>query len=176
MSDPRISCPGCGAQVHRRATVCPQCGCPAELTVFQEELASLSTICSILVGFGLAGLVQLAGDVDKIRESMWLLVAIGCWLFASLVLLAVLVLSELLRRQDIADAVFDLPDDKLKEYARRCDNLLTWFSGALAVTAIGVVLLGVHFSLVHGLVALAAIALSGLIVWQTLGRWVKRRR
>jgi hypothetical protein len=170
MTDPRVPCPGCDAQVHRRATVCPECGCPAELTVFQEQLASLSTICSILVGFGLAGLVQLAGDVEKIRESNWLLVAIGCWLFSSLVLLAVLVLSELLRRQEVADAVFDLPDDILRDYARRCEHLLTWFSVALVVTAAGVVLLGVHFSLWHGLVALVGIAIALYIGYKTLGR------
>jgi hypothetical protein len=170
MTDRLISCPGCGAKVHRRATVCPGCGCPAELTVFQEQLASLSTICSILVGFGLAGLVQLAGDVEKIRESPWLLVAIGCWLFSSLVLLAVLVLSELLRRQDIADAVFDVPDDKLQPYARRCENLLSCFSVALAITAVGVVLLGVHFSLWHGLVALVGVVVALLVGYWTLGR------
>src|SRR5437016_2200085 len=121
MTDPLVPCPGCGEKVHLRATVCPHCGCPAELTVFQEQLASLSTICSILVGFGLAGIVQLGADVDKIRESLWLLIAIGCWLFSSLVLLAVLVLSELLRRQEVTDAVLDLPDDKLRDYARRCE-------------------------------------------------------
>jgi hypothetical protein len=170
MTDPRVACPGCGEKVHRRATVCPHCGCPAELTVFQEQLASLSTICSILVGFGLAGLVQLGGDVEKIRESLWLLIAIGCWLFSSLVLLTVLVLSELLRRQEVADAVLDLPDDKLREYARRCENLLTWFSVALVITAGGVVLLGVHFSLWHGLVALLAVCIALFIVYRTLGR------
>src|SRR5262245_27057336 len=102
MTDPLLPCPGCGEKTHRRATVCPHCGYPAELTVFQEQLASLSTICSILVGFGLAGLVQLGGDAEKVRESPWLLVAIGCWLFSSLVLLAVLVMSEVLRRQEVA--------------------------------------------------------------------------
>jgi hypothetical protein len=170
MTEPLTSCPGCRKEVHRRATVCPHCGCPAELTVFQEQLASLSTICSILVGFGLAGLVQLAGDVEKIRESIWLLVAIGCWLFSSMVLLAVLVLSELLRRQDLADAVLDLPDDKLGEYAHRCERLLSWFSVALVITAAGVVLLGVHFSLWHGLVALTGIVAALLIGYWTLGR------
>jgi hypothetical protein len=133
-------------------------------------LASLSTICSILVGFALAGLVQLGADVDKIRESLWLLFAVGCWLFSSLVLLAVLVLSELLRRQEVADAVLDLPDDKLRDYARRCEHLLTWFSVALVITAAGVVLLGVHFSLWHGLVSLLAIFAALFIVYRSLGR------
>jgi hypothetical protein len=170
MTAPLIPCPGCGATAHCRATVCPHCGCPAELTVFQEQLASLSTICSILVGFGLAGLVQLGGDVEKIRESPWLLIAVGCWLFSSLVLLAVLVLSELLRRQEVTDAVLDLPDDKLQDYARRCEQLLTWLSVALVITAVGVVVLGVHFSFWHGLVALVAICIAVFIVYQVLGR------
>jgi len=170
MIDPLVPCPGCGEKVHRRATACPHCGCPAELTVFQEQLASLSTICSILVGFGLAGIVQLGTDVEKIHESLWLLIAIGCWLFSSLVLLAVLVLSELLRRQEVADAVLDLPDDKLRDYARRCEYLLTWFSIALVITAIGVVLLGIHFSLWHGLVGLLAILIALYIVYRSLGR------
>jgi hypothetical protein len=168
MTNPLISCPGCGEKTHRRATVCPHCGCPAELTVFQEQLASLSTICSILVGFALAGLVQLSGDVEKIRESRWLLVAVGCWLFSSLVLLAVLVLAELLRRQEVADAVLDLPDDKLDDYQRRCERLLTWFAVALVITFIGVVLLGFHFSLWHGLVTLLAVALVVVIVYRVM--------
>jgi hypothetical protein len=170
MTTSLISCPGCDAKVHRRATVCPHCGCPAELTAFQEQLGSLSTICSILVGFGLAGLVQLGGDVEKIRESLWLLIAIGCWLFSSLVLLAVLVLSELLRRQEFGDDVLDLPDAALGAYERRCDRLLSWFSIALAITAAGVVLLGLHFTLWHGLVALAAIAIAFYLIYQTLRR------
>jgi hypothetical protein len=170
MTDLCTRCPGCDEKVHRRATVCPHCGCPAELTVFQEQLASLSTICSILVGFGLAGLVQLGGDVEKIHASLWLLLAVGCWLFSSLVLLAVLVLSELLRRQEVAEDVLDLPDDKLQEYSRRCEHLLTWFSVALVITAAGVVLLGVHFSLWHGLVALLAVFVALFIVYRTLGR------
>jgi hypothetical protein len=170
MTPPLVPCPGCGERVHRRATVCPHCGCPAELTVFQEQLASLSTICSILVGFALAGLVQLGGDVEKIRESLWLLIAVGCWLFSSLVLLAVLVLSELLRRQEVADAVLDLPDDKLRDYARRCEHLLTWFSVALTITAAGVVLLGIHFSLWHGLIAMLGMSIALFIAYQILMR------
>ncbi len=170
MTDSLIPCPGCGEKAHLRATVCPHCGCPAELTVFQEQLASLSTICSILVGFGLAGLVQLGADVEKIGESIWLLIAVGCWLFSSLVLLAVLVLAELLRRQEVADGVLDLPDDKLRDYARRCEHLLTWFSFALVITAAGVVLLGIHFSFWHGMVALSAIFIALFIVYRSLGR------
>lgn len=170
MTDPSVSCPGCGQKVHRRATVCPHCGCPAELTTFQEQLASLSTICSILVGFGLAGLVQLGGDVEKIRESLWLLLAIGCWLFSSLVLLAVLVLSELLRRRELGEDVLDLSDDDLRAYERHCERLLTSFSIALGITAAGVVLLGFHFSILHGLVALLAILIALIIVYQTLRR------
>lgn len=169
MTDPLIHCPGCREKAHRRATVCPHCGCPAELTVFQEQLASLSTICSILVGFALAGLVQLGGDLDKVRDSLCLLIAVGCWLFSSLVLLAVLVLSELLRRREVADAVLDLPDDKLHDYQRRCEHLLTWFSLALVITAIGVVLLGFHFSLWHGLVAMLAILAALFIIYRSLG-------
>jgi hypothetical protein len=156
--------------VHPRATICPYCGCPAELTDFQEQLASLSTICSILVGFGLAGVAQVAADVEKVRESPWLLAAVACWLFASLVLLAVLVLSELLRRQEVADNTFDLPDEKLQDFALRCERLLTWFSIALIVTALGVVLLGVHFSLWHGLASALGVLVAGGIIYQTLGR------
>jgi hypothetical protein len=118
----------------------------------------------------LQGLVQLGGDVEKIHGSIWLLIAVGCWLFSSLVLLAVLVLSELLRRQEVADAVLAVPNDKLRPYERRCEYLLTWFSVALVVTAAGVVLLGVHFSLWHGVVALLAVFVALFIVYRTLAR------
>ena len=113
---------------------------------------------------------EIGGDTEKIRESYWLLVAVGCWLFSSLVQLAVLVLSELLRRMDVADAVLVLPDDKLRDYERRCEHLLNWFAFALILTAIGVVLLGFHCSLWHGLVALLAAFIASFIVYRTLVR------
>ncbi len=50
---PLVTRPGCGEKAHRRATVCPHCGCPAKLTAFQEQLSSLRTICSIAVGVAL---------------------------------------------------------------------------------------------------------------------------
>lgn len=170
MTGQLMPCPGCGGQAHRRATVCPHCGCPAELTVFQEQLSSLSTICSIIVGFGLAGLVQLGGDIDKVSQSICLSIAIGCWLFSSVILLAVLVLSEVLRRQEVADTFLDVPDKDVQGYARRCERLLTWFGIALLVTTIGVVLLGFHFSIWHGLVGLLASAITLFILLRALGR------
>jgi hypothetical protein len=66
-----IACPGgCGNSVHRNAPACPHCGYQAELGRLEEPLGSLSTVSSILTGFGLAALVQLASTESSAREDL----------------------------------------------------------------------------------------------------------
>src|SRR3954471_17168325 len=96
-----LPCPGgCGTQVHRNATECPQCGFRSELSRLGELLGSLSTVSSILTGFGLAALVQLATGEAKTEPTLqW---TTGLWTASSLLLLGIMVCSEVLRRREVA--------------------------------------------------------------------------
>ena len=164
-----VTCPGCGQDVHPRAAECRHCGFRAEITGLHELLSSLSTICSILVGFGLASLVSLAtADADRGRSIPANLAGV-CWLVSSLLLLVVMLLADLFRRQEVAENVIDLPEPVQQQLKRRCDRLLWVFTWALGGTALGVVFLGFHFSLVHGGLSVVAV-----LVCIGVGSWVLR--
>jgi hypothetical protein len=158
-----VSCPGCGSQVHRRANECPRCGYRAEIVTYQEQLSSLSTICSILTGFGLASLVSLATTEAKVMDSLVSRLAAGLWLFSSLLLLAILVTAEVLRRQEPSDTIIAMPAVERERFASRCERLLTFFSITLGIAALGVVLFGFQFSVVHGAVGIGG-AVGGVLV------------
>jgi Na+/melibiose symporter-like transporter len=164
-----IPCPGCTRPLHHRAVLCPHCGYSAEITTYQEQLASLSTICSILTGFGLTSLVALAVDASKFAEGWLFGLIAGIWLVSSLLLLLVLILAELLRRQEVSETVLHLSHPDREQFARRCERLLTIFALALAGTAVGLLLLGFQFSLLHGLCTLAGLGLAVVVTW-----WVMR--
>ena len=163
-ADELVACPACGHSVYRRASLCPRCGYAAEITSYQEQLSSLSTVCSILTGFGLASLVQLASDNVRIADSPPLLVAVGAWTISSMLFLVVLVLSELFRRQEVSESVIVMPPADRDRFARRCELLLTVFSVTLLLTALGVVLLGFHFSTGMGFVAVGGVGIAGLVI------------
>jgi hypothetical protein len=164
-----IPCPGgCGNQVHRRAVECTFCGYRPEITNYQEQLGSLSTICSILTGFSLASLVAMVTAEAKVIHSIFGAVAAGLWLFSSLVLLGVLVMAELLRRQEWTDTVIAVSIAERDRFAHRCEWLLTAFTIALGFVALGVVLLGFQLSLWHGIVGIIGATAAGLIIAQTL--------
>jgi Na+/melibiose symporter-like transporter len=163
-----ISCPACAEPLHRKAVACPRCGFTAEITAYQEQLASLSTICSILTGFGLASLVALAPDASRVTDSLPLTFAAGIWALSSLLLLVVLVLSELFRRQEVSESVLTMPAAERERFARRCEFLLTVFACALLGTAAGVLLLGFHFSPLIGGITLASILLALVITWRAV--------
>src|SRR3712207_6291847 len=92
-----IPCPGgCGNRVHRSATECPHCGFRADLDSLEDLLGSLSTVSSILTGFGLAALVQLASG--ELRDEAAMRWTTGLWIISSVLLLGVMVGSEVLRR------------------------------------------------------------------------------
>src|SRR5947209_4872994 len=103
MTKDLLPCPGgCGTQVHRNASECPQCGYRAELSRVEDLLGSLSTVSSILTGFGLAALVQLAtGESKKEPALQW---TTGLWMVSSVLFLGVMICSELLRRREVRGA------------------------------------------------------------------------
>jgi hypothetical protein len=164
-----VPCPACGEMLHRRAVLCPHCGYAPEITAYQDQLSSLSTVCSILTGFGLASLVTLALDEDRIAASWLLRITAGAWLVSSLLLLMILILAELLRRQEVSDAIVHMPRADRERFARRCERLLSIFSIALVAMAFGFVLLGFHFSWVHGVIAVAGVGLTVLVTWSVMG-------
>jgi hypothetical protein len=161
-----IPCPGCGKSAHRRATLCPHCGYVAEITHYQEQLSSLSTICSILTGFGLAGIFTLVVDDEKVQNSLFLTIAVGFLTPASLLFLVVLILSELFRRQEVSENVLAMPAGVRDRFARRCEFLLSVFTAALIGTGIGVLLAGFHMSPLIGCIALGGLVLASLLtIW-----------
>ncbi len=161
----RISCPCCGNDLHSKAFSCPSCGFQAETSKIQGLLGSLSTVCSILVGFGLASSVTLAAENSS---GIFLQIANGMWLFASVLLLAVLVTAEFIRHQEVSDCDLAMTDREKERIQRRCGFLLIAFGSALLLVAIGIVVMGFHFSLIHGLIGGLAVILSFVLIWKLM--------
>jgi hypothetical protein len=162
-SDDLIFCPGgCGNRVHPAAAACPQCGYQSELGRLGELLGSLSTVSSILTGFGLAALVQLAtGEAKSEPALQW---TTGLWTVSSLLLLGVMVCSEVLRRREVGGGPLCPSREENERLWRRSEWLLFSFALALLGTAAGVVLLGFYFSTAHGVAGCAAVAVGFLLV------------
>jgi Na+/melibiose symporter-like transporter len=165
-TDDLIPCPGgCGNQLHANARECPHCGYQSEMSRLEDLLGSLGTICSILTGFGLAALVQLAtGESRKEWALRW---TTGVWIVSSLLLLGVLVCSETLRRRDVGGGRMRLSREEEHRLWRRSEWLLLSFSLALLGTAVGVVLLGFFFSPWHGVAGCVAVAIGFFLLWKT---------
>src|SRR4051812_14556508 len=125
-----LPCPGgCGTQVHRNATECPQCGFRSELSRLEDLLGSLSTVSSILTGFGLAALVQLAtGEAKKEPALQW---TSGFWIVSSVLLLGVMICSEVLRRREVGGGRLRLSPQEEERLWRRSEWLLVSFALAL---------------------------------------------
>ena len=156
-----IECPGCGQKVHPRANDCPACGFRSDVTAFDNLLSGLTSVSSILVGFGLAALVSLATSERRAWENQILYYAAMCWSGSSIALLVVLVHAEFLRKQLSDLPRINLPREREESVWQRCVNLLWIFTTAVMVCAIGVVLIGFFFSPLHGVISLAAVV-SGL--------------
>src|SRR5262249_28034953 len=139
----------CGHRVHTNARECPNCGYQSEMGRLEDLLGSLGTICSILVGFGLAALVQLASGESRTDWALQLTTAL--WIVSSLLLLGVLVCSEVLRRREVGGGRMRLSQEEDQRLWLRSEWLLLTFALALLGTAAGVVLLGFFFSLWHGI-------------------------
>ena len=158
-------CPGgCGNQVHINARECPHCGFQSEAARMEDLLGSLGTISSILTGFSLAALVQVA--VEEARHEPALQWTTGLWVVSSLLLVGVLIASEVLRRREVGGGRMRMTRQEGEQLWRRSEWLLLTFALALAGTAAGVVLVGAHFSPWHGLAGGAAVV-AGLLL---LGR------
>jgi hypothetical protein len=162
--DHLIPCPGCANQVHPNAKECPGCGYLSEMGRLEDLLGSLSTISSILTGFGLAALVQLA--TDESRKEPTLLWTTWLWTISSLLLLGVLVCSEVLRRREVVGGRLRLSQEEDKHLWRRSEWLLLSFAFALLGTAAGVVMLGFYFSTWHGVTACFAVAIGFILLWK----------
>src|SRR5262245_54789305 len=118
-----ISCPGgCGGRVHLTARECPHCGYQSEMGRMEDLLGSLGTISSILTGFGLAALVQLAtGEARMETALVW---TTGVWVVSSLLLLGVLVSSEVLRRREVSGGRLRLSRAEDERLWRRSEWLM----------------------------------------------------
>jgi hypothetical protein len=156
-SDELIPCPGgCGTSVHRDAEECPHCGFRAKVNRFDNLLASLSTISSILTGFGLSALVQLASIEKERRDDLSALITTGLWIVSSVLLLSVLICSEVLRRREVGGRMLLATAEEVALWGRT-QWLLSTFALALGLTATGVVTLGFFFSVTHGVVGCVAV-------------------
>jgi hypothetical protein len=122
-------------------------------------LGSLSTVSSIVVGFGLAAIVSIATAEKDRADDIFCQITAGCWTLSSLLLLAVLLSAEILRRSEVGSriAISDAEEDKIWS---RCVRLLWMFSISLLLTATGVVLLAFHISWNHGIWALAGLVFA----------------
>ena len=160
-----IECPsGCGSKVHTRATFCPNCGYRSESTNFEGLLGSLSTVSSILIGFGLAALVTLATDDSRAIEDVAVRITAGCWVVSSMMLLVVLVLTEIVRQRERNVGQLRISAGDEERIWKRCEILLYMFTLALVGTAVGVILLAFHFSVVHGVMGIVSVILSILVI------------
>jgi hypothetical protein len=106
-------------------------------------------VSSILTGFGLAALVQLAtGEARNEPTMQW---TTGLWVVSSLLLLTVMVSSEVLRRREMGGGQLRFSAEEDDQLWKRSEWLLFGFALALLGTAAGVVLLGFYFSVAHGI-------------------------
>ena len=160
-----IDCPGgCDSKVHANAKECPYCGFQSETARLEDLLGSLSTICSILVGFGLAALVQLA--TGESRNDLFLRVTTGLWIVSSLLLLGVLVCSEVLRRREVGGGRLRISRAEDEQMWGSSEWLLFVLALALVGTAGGVVVLGFYFSLYHGIAGCVAVVVVIWLLWK----------
>jgi hypothetical protein len=132
----------------------------------EELLGSLGTISSILTGFGLAALVQLA--TEEARKDWTLQLTTGVWTVSSLLLLGVLVSAETLRRRDVGGGRMRLARAEDERLWRGSEWLLGTFAVALLGTAVGVVLLGFFFSTWHGVAGCVGLVFGLYLLRRTM--------
>jgi len=160
-----IPCPGgCGNAIHANATECPHCGYRAEFSRLEELLGSLSTISSILTGFGLAALVQLAASPAEVGHERLLQWTNGLWIVSSVWLLAVMVGAETLRRRELRGSRMRLTPQEEERLWKGSERLLLTFALALIGTAAGVICLGFSFSVLHGVLGCIAVGIAFLLL------------
>jgi hypothetical protein len=154
-------------------------------------LGNLSFISSILVGFGLEALITLvtskkeepsdrAKDAtelvregtdrakDAITEQMLTEWTFAVWMLASVLLLVLLVLAEVIRRRAVGATNIQASPESAERTRRRCGRLVLIFTVALLLTTSGVVLLGFLFSPTHGILGLSAVAFGVVLIFWAL--------
>lgn len=159
-----IPCPGnCGNHVHCNAKECPRCGYQSERGWTESLLGGLGTISSILAGFGLSTLAQLA--TADTRDQLSLQFTIGVWVITSLLLLGVLVGSEVLRGKDTGIGRMQFGRKEYHRLWRQSEWLLWIFVFALVGTAGGIVLFGFYFSWWHGGAGLVTLLFIAFVLY-----------
>jgi hypothetical protein len=134
----------------------------------RELLGSLGTISSILAGFVLAGLISLAAEGPSGFSDPLIQAALLCWLASGLLILLVLVMAELLRRQETSDRIINATPEETRGLEQKCERLLTVFALSLALTAVGIVVLGFYYSWLHGLLGIAMVPICVEVGRRTL--------
>lgn len=158
--NPLISCPGrCGRQIHPNAKECPACGFPSDMERIDGLLGSVSMICSILTGFGLAALVQLTSD--EARHEITLQLTTGLWIVSSLMLFFVMVAVETVRRRELRGGRMQFSVDESDQFESQIGRLMAAFALALFLIAMGVICLGFYFSPWHGGIGILSVILIG---------------
>jgi len=163
-----LTCPGCVHALHSTASHCPHCGFRPRAARNEEILGSLSTIGSILAGFGLAAVVQLATIGDEHRNDWLILITEACWLVASMLMLAVTFGSELLRRNEETQNLH-CPPEHLDSHWERITRLLNIFMLALLPFGVGILAIGYFLSIALGVAASVAAIGAILALYFVLG-------
>lgn len=150
-----IECPSCNHLIHNRAASCPMCGYRGDGQGLKEFLSSLTVVSSILVGFGLSGLLELRVNT-KAHETIWDHCATGAWLTSSIVLLAVVMIASFVRRQ-VRELPIQSGRDQLDRPLHQCSCLFWAFIVGLFIMAVGIVSFGFSISHIHGYVGVFAV-------------------
>jgi hypothetical protein len=160
-----IPCPGgCGNSIHANAAECPHCGYRPDFSRLEDLLGSLSTMSSILTGFGLAALVQLATSQAEPRNDWLSQLTNGMWILSSVLLLGVMIGAEFLRRRELRGSrMCPAPQDDERLW-QQSERLLAAFTFALALTAAGVISLGFSFSALHGILGCIAVGVGLFLI------------
>ena len=161
-----VPCPGCKRLVDRNASECPGCNYQPPAGRAEELLGSLVTVGSILIGFTLASLVQIAAS--DTRNDDLVQIATGFWIVSSVLFMGVVTAAEALRRRDHDRERFLTTHEDGDVLWGRCESLLTAFAVALLLAALGVIVLGFFFSTIHGVVGVIAAILTFVLLVRVL--------
>lgn len=168
----QIACPGdCGNQIHKQALTCPRCGYRSPIVAYHGLFQSLSVASSILLGFTINGLITIAveGKVTMSasllsRENLVQYLVSPIWIFASVLLFAVLIMSEISRHRHIGDNLIRLSPLEEMRIRRRCDRLISCFVVAALGMLLGMIALAFYFTALNGILGIVATIVSLYLV------------
>jgi len=163
--EPSLPCPACNHQVHPSAERCMRCGYRAPGGRVRELLGSLVFVASILAGFGLASVVQLASIEGERRNDWSILITAGCWICGSVFMLAIIFVAEMLRGNEDLQRL-DCPEASHQRLLQQTQTLLTWFTVSLLPFVVGIITLGFFFApLLCGVCVLVAMVAGAWMGW-----------